>query len=148
MHLVLLDVPTRQVVHIAGTVDLHGEVGGIERPLFPNKDVEVVVGGVHAAVAFRANRGAEDDEIFSDASVDDVHGTHSTTRVVKHPFGGVGIQGNDRRRVLRSEVGDDVGNDSIDVVWMRLDRVLGECMKGLGGEDVPAVLQRICRSVF
>ncbi len=140
MHLVLLNVPTWQVVHGARTVDLHGEIRGIERPLLPNEDVEVVVGSVHAGVALGTEGRAEDDEVLGDARVDDVHRTHCTTGVADHSLGGIGVEGDDRRRVLRGEVGDDMRDNGVDVVRMRLDRVLGEGMEGLGGENIPAVL--------
>lgn len=66
-HLVLLDGATAKVVDGAGWVNLGlvlpGDVGG----LGSGKDVEVIVGGVTAAVAFSTDGGAEDDKVFGDA---------------------------------------------------------------------------------
>ena len=140
VHLVLLHMPTRQVVHVARAVNLHGEVRGIERPLFPNENVEVVVRGVHARVALGTDGRAEDDEVLGDARVDDVHRAHRAPSVVEHPLRGVGVEGDDGGRVFRGEVGDDVGDNSVNVIWVCLDRILGEGVEGLGIEDIPAVL--------
>ena len=70
LHLVLLDVAAAQVVDAALGIDLGlvgtgdvGELGAVE-------DVEVVVGGVAAGVAFGADGCAENDEIFGDAWLD------------------------------------------------------------------------------
>ena len=73
--------------------------------------------------------------------MDDVHRTHRAASVADHPLGRVGVQSDDRRRVFRGEVGDDVGDNSVDVIRMCLDRVLSKGMEGLGIEDIPAVLQ-------
>lgn len=40
-----------------------------------------------SGVTLSANRGTEEDEVFGDRSVDDVHAAHCTTGVVKHPLG-------------------------------------------------------------
>lgn len=48
------------MVHAARGVDLGREVAGGVGPLLAGKDVEVVVGGVAAGVAFGADGGAED----------------------------------------------------------------------------------------
>ena len=128
-------------MHVARAVDLHVQVRGVERPLFPNEDVEVVIGGVHTSVSFGTERRAEDDEVLRNACVDDVHRTHRAASVADHPLGRVGVQSDDRRRVFRGEVGDDVGDNSVDVIRMCLDRVLSKGMEGLGIEDIPAVLQ-------
>ena len=128
-------------MHVARAVDLHVQVRGVERPLFPNEDVEVVIGGVHTSVAFGTERRAEDDEVLRNACVDDVHRTHRAASVADDPLGRVFVQSDDGGWVLRGEVGDNVGDDSVNVVRVCLDRVLGEGVEGLGIEDVPAVLQ-------
>lgn len=51
----------------AGRVDLGLEGAGGVGELGAGEDVEVVVGGVAAGVAFRADGGAEDDEVLSNA---------------------------------------------------------------------------------
>ena len=127
-------------MHVARAVDLHVQVRGVERPLFPNEDVEVVIGGVHTSVAFGTERRAEDDEVLRNACVDDVHRTHRAASVADDPLGRVCVQSDDGGWVLRGEVGDNVGDDSVNVVRVCLDRVLGEGVEGLGIEDIPAVL--------
>ena len=67
LHLVLLDFAAAQVVHGAGRVDLGLELAGHVGQLGAGQDVEVVVGGVAAGVAFGADGSAEDDEVFGDA---------------------------------------------------------------------------------
>lgn len=67
VHLVLLDLAAAQVVHAAGRVDLGRELAGHVGQLRAGQDVEVVVGRVAAGVAFGADGGAEDDEVFCDA---------------------------------------------------------------------------------
>ena len=50
-----------EVVHGACRVDFGLEVAGRVGELSAGQDVEVVIGGVAAGVAFGANGGAEDD---------------------------------------------------------------------------------------
>lgn len=57
-HLVLLGVAAAQVVHAAGRVDLRLVLAGHVGELRAGEDVEVVVGGVPAGVAFCADGGA------------------------------------------------------------------------------------------
>ncbi|KAK1247878.1 hypothetical protein MKX07_000766 [Trichoderma sp. CBMAI-0711] len=57
-HLVLLRVAAAQVVHAAGRVDLWLVLAGDVGELRAGEDVEVVVGGVAAGVAFCADGGA------------------------------------------------------------------------------------------
>ena len=140
VHLVLLDVPARKMVDLAGAVDLHLQLGRVERPLLADEDVEVVVGGVHAGVALRAHGGAEDDEVLGDARVDDVHRAHRAAGVAQHPLGGVGVQGDRGGRVFGGEVGDDVGDYGVDVIWMGGDGRLREFVQIAGVEDIPPVL--------
>lgn len=58
LHLVLLDLAAAEVVHGARGIDLRLESTGNVRDLGSLEDVEVVVCGVAAGVAFGANRGA------------------------------------------------------------------------------------------
>ena len=96
------------MVHGAGRVDLGLELARDVGQLGAGQDVEVVVGGVAAGVAFGADGGAEDDEVFGYAwvenqyvkylvsilrrlflqltSVNNVHGTHGAAGVVEDPF--------------------------------------------------------------
>ena len=52
------------MVHRAGRVDFGFEGAGDVSELRAGQDVEVVVGGVAAGVAFGADGGAEDDKVF------------------------------------------------------------------------------------
>ena len=108
MHLVLLGDAAAHEVHVAGAVPLHFERTRLERPLLPNEDVEIVVGGVQARVALGTKRRAKDDEVLGDAGVDDVHRAHRAARIAEHPFGAVGVDGDARGRVGRGDVGEDV----------------------------------------
>ena len=131
------------MVHAPRRVPLHLQVWRAERPLLANQYIEVVVRGVHAGVTLSTERCPEDDEVLGDARVDDVHRTHGAAGIAEHPLGGVGVEGEDGGRVLGSEVGYDVGDDSVDVVWVRLDRVLRESVESFRSEDIPAVLRGI-----
>lgn len=53
-------------MHAAGGVDLGLELAGDIGELGTLEDVEVVVGGVTAGVAFGADGGAKDDQVFGD----------------------------------------------------------------------------------
>lgn len=142
MHLVLLDVSTGKMVHTARLVHLHLELRWVERPLLADKDVEVVIGSVHAGVALGAQGCAEDDEVLGDAGVDDVHATHGTAGIVEHPLGRVGVDGNDAWGVLSREIGDDVGNDGVDVIRVFVYGCLCQLMEVFGREDIPPVLRK------
>ena len=142
MHLILLHMASWQVVHTASGVPLHLQLGWCEGPLLADEDVEVVVGGVHACVALGADGGAEDDEVLGDAGVDNVHATHGTAGIVEHPLGRVGVDGNDAWGVLSREVGDDVGNDGVDVIWVFVYGCLCQVTEVFRREDIPPVLHR------
>ena len=86
MHLVLLGDTAAHEMHVTGAVPLHFERTGLERPLLPDEDVEIVVGDVQARVALCAEWRAKDDEVLGDAGVDDVHRAHRAARVVEYPF--------------------------------------------------------------
>jgi hypothetical protein len=58
------------VVHGAGRVDFGLELAGDVGELSSGQDVEVVIGGVATGVAFGADGGAEDDEVFGYAWVE------------------------------------------------------------------------------
>ena len=53
MHLVLLHVPAREVVHLPRAVTLHLELRRVERPLLPDEDVEEAAkrANVHNTIA-------------------------------------------------------------------------------------------------
>lgn len=78
------------MMHAALWVPLHRQRVCRCGPLLALQDVEVVVGGVSAGVAFCAERRSEDDQVFGYAGVDQVHGAHGAAGVVEEPFGWVG----------------------------------------------------------
>ena len=84
--------------------------------MFSNENVKVVVGSVNPRVALGAKGCTEDDEVFGNAGMDDIHGTHGTTCIVEHPFTLVGIESNFLRRIGKGEVLNDVGDHSSSVV--------------------------------
>ena len=86
MHLVLLGNTTAHKVHIARAVPFHVQRARLERPLFPDKDMEIVIGGMQTRVALGTKWRAEDDEVLCDAGVDNVHGAHGATCIVEYPF--------------------------------------------------------------
>lgn len=73
------------MVHGARWVALHSQRMGGSSPLFAFEDVEVVVGGMTASVAFCAEWRAEDDEIFGQRRVQDIHASHGAAGVVEEP---------------------------------------------------------------
>ena len=142
MHLVLLHLSTREVVHGSRCVALHLQLGRRERPLLADENVEVVIRGVYASVSFRAQRRAENDDVLRDTRVDNVHRTHGTACVVEHPLRRVRVQRDARVRVCLREVLRDVVDHEVDVVRVgrRGDRGLRELVQALGVEVVEAVL--------
>lgn len=72
--------------------------------------------------------------------MDDIHGTHRTASIVKHPFL-LGAQ------VLRADLLLQLGDNEVDngagVIAMSLDRALRKIMQVLGVEDVELVQARV-----
>ena len=129
-------------MHTSSRVPLHLQVRWVESPLFANQDIEVIISGMDTTVSFSTNRSTEDDQVFGDTGMDDVHGTHGTASVVEHPFLGVGVESDDTGGVGFGEVGDDVVDHVIGVIgcWCGGDRFLGEFVKVFRSEDIPPVL--------
>ena len=71
---------------------------------------------MYSRVSFSAKRGAEDDEIFSNAGMNDVHGPHGSACIVEDPFILVGVESNFLRGICQSEVGNDVVDHSGGIV--------------------------------
>ena len=130
------------MVHASRRVPLHLQVRRVERPLFANQDIEVIISGMDTTVSFGTDRSTEDDQVFGDTGMDDVHGTHGTASVIEHPFLGVGVESDDAGWVGFGEVGDDVVDHVIGVIgrWCGGDCFLGEFVKVFRGEDIPPVL--------
>lgn len=63
LHGILLDDAPNEVVHVTGVINLPGKCAGGVGGLTAGKDVEVVVCGVSAGVAFGADGCAKDDDV-------------------------------------------------------------------------------------
>lgn len=116
VHLVLLDDSSRHEVNGASWVNFLVQCSRLECPLLSNKDVEVVIRSVQARVTFRAKRCTEDNEVFGNAGVDDVHGAHGSPSVVEHPLLLVRVDCYLSGGICRGEVRDNVVNHSTKVV--------------------------------
>ena len=88
IHFVLLDLAAGQVMDHSFGICFHGERVGAGSPLLAFEDMEVVVCRVAACVALCSQRGAEDDQVFGDGCVDDVHASHGATGIVEQPLFG------------------------------------------------------------
>ena len=141
VHLVLLGDATTHEVHVTGAVPLHLQRARLERPLLPDEDVEVVVGGVQARVSLRTQRRAKDDQVLRDARVDHVHRPHRAARVVEHPFRAVRVDRDARARVRRGQVGDDVRDHACRVVGRCGERRQLELVQMDRIKDIPSILQ-------
>lgn len=120
-HHVLLDVAAAKVVNVSWFVGLASECTSRVGELLSLEDVEVVVCGVAASVAFCPYGSPEDDKVsvrlavvhrhqvcsLGDASVDDEHAAHGATGIVEHPFLWVRVLGRDCVRVSFGQLGDD-----------------------------------------
>lgn len=69
LHGILLHDAPNEVVHVSGVINLPGKCAGGVGGLTTGKDVEVVVCGVSAGVAFGADGCAKDDDVFGDTGV-------------------------------------------------------------------------------
>lgn len=143
VHLVLLDLSSPQMVHAPRGVALHLQIRRLERPLLAHQNIEVVVRGVHARVSLRPERRPKDDQVLSDARVDDVHRAHGAACVVEHPLGRVGVERDSRGGVGGGEVGDDVLDHEVYIVRLRGGGYGGfrDLVNGRRIEDVPSVLR-------
>jgi hypothetical protein len=96
VHLILLAGEAGKQVLISGLVNLLVQCTCREGPLLARENVEIVVRRVKTSVPLCAKRGAEEDEVLGDTSVNDVHSTHSTSSVVEDPVWFIVVRG--RRR--------------------------------------------------
>ena len=141
VHLVLLGDATTHQVHVTGTVPLHLQRARLERPLLPDEDVEVVVGGVEARVSLRTERRAKDDQVLRDARVDHVHRAHRAARVVEDPFRAVRVDRDARARVRRGQIRDDVRDHARRVVGRCGERGQLELVQMDRIKDIPSILE-------
>lgn len=130
-------------MHHPRCIPLHLQLARLECPLFPDQNVEIVVRRVDPRVPLRAERGAKDDEVFSDAGVDNIHRAHCAACVIEDPLGLVWVYAHDGRGrgVGLCQVRDDVGYDSRCVVGRGGDGGVGELVEEDGVKDVPPVLR-------
>ena len=109
MHLVLLGDPTAHEVHVTMFVAFHLQLAWLKHPLLADKDMEIIVGKVKPHMTLHAKQRAKDDEVLSDARVDDVvHRAHCTAGFVEHPFGAVRVERHARIGIDGGEIGEDV----------------------------------------
>ena len=85
MHLVLLRYTPRHEMDHAWSITLHLKLTGSESPLLSNENMKVIVCSVNASVSFGSKRCTEDNKVFCNARVDNVHRTHGTSSIIKHP---------------------------------------------------------------
>ena len=139
VHLVLLDNTTGHEVNAARRVALYFQSTRLECPLLSDEDIEVVVRSVDARVPFRSQGSAEDDEVFGDAGVDDVHGAHGASGIVKHPFF-VGVEVYLVVRVCFGEIGHNVLDHARSVIWRSVDCCDLKLVEEVWIKNVPAIL--------
>ena len=108
MHLILLSRPPRQKMHTPSRIPLHLERTRRERPLLPNEDIEIIIGGVQPRVPLRTEWRSKDNEVLGNAGMDDIHGTHGAAGIVEHPLVLVSVETYVGGRVRGREVCDDV----------------------------------------
>lgn len=132
-------------MHVSGCVPLHLKCARLERPLLALQNMEIVIRWVQTGMSFSAEGGSKYDQVFRDGGVYDVHGTHGTSCIVKCPFGGVSVEGDDARRgrVRVSEVRDDVLDHAVEVVRVGSDGIFRKFVKKGWVKDVPPVLDRV-----
>ena len=83
---------------------------------------------------------SENDEIFRDTRMDDVHCTHCTPRIVKYPFRVVCVYTHYGRGIALRQVRDDVGYYSCRIVGRGGNGSVGELVKEDGVKGIPPVL--------
>ena len=115
MHLVLLRYTSRHEVDHTWSITFHLELTGSESPLLSNENMEVIIRGVNASVSLGSKWCTEDNKVFCDARMDDVHRAHGTSSIVKHPFL-VGIKAYVVIRVRFSEIRDDMRDHASGIV--------------------------------
>lgn len=98
-------------------------VARVEECLLSAEDGEVVIGNVHASVAFCANRGAKDDEVLGEGSVEDNHGAHGVSSSVQHPL--IPIQVTDVSAILLLQTMCQVVEQSAAIVGATVVSVQG-----------------------
>lgn len=115
MHLVLLRYTSRHEMDHAWSITFHLELTGTESPLFSHENMEVIVRSVNASVSLGSKWRTEDNKVFCDARVDDVHRAHGTSSIIKYPVL-VGIKTYFVVRVRFCEIRDDMRDHARGVV--------------------------------
>lgn len=115
MHLVLLRYTSRHEMDHAWSITLHLKLTGSESPLFSNENMEIIVRGVNASVSFGSKWCTEDNKVFCDARVDDVHRAHGASSIIEYPVL-MGIKAYFIVRVCFCEIRDDMRDHAGGVV--------------------------------
>lgn len=91
-------------------------------------------------MTFRAQGCTENDEVFGDTCVDDVHRAHGTTSIAEDPLVRIGVDINLGCWVCSCKIRDDMLDHSCCVIWGGSNSVFCKCMDVGGVEDIPTVL--------
>lgn len=121
-------------------ISLHLQLSGLECPLFADENVEVVISGVQTSMTLGTQWCAKYNKVFSDACMDDVHGTHGTPCITEYPFFSVRVQGNLVSRVSAGQVLNDVIYHPSSIIGRCLDGLLGKLVKECRLKDIPPLL--------
>lgn len=140
-HHILLDRAAPQMVDTSRRIMFCLERTCRERILATRQDVEVVVCGVSSSVTLGSNGSSEEDQVLGDGSMNDVHASHSTTGIVKHPFG----FGTEMILVeiggcfgVSTELEKNVVKDGAGIAWVLGNSGGGDLVDLLAVEDVEA----------
>ena len=140
MHLVLLRYTSRHEMDHAWSITFHLELTGTESPLLSHENMKVIVRSVNASVSLGSKWRTEDNKVFCDARVDDVHRAHGTTSIVKDPLAGVRINLNLCCWIRGCKVRNNMLDHSRRIIWGGRNGVFREFMKLGGVEHIPAGL--------
>lgn len=80
-------MPPLEMMLRASRVDFRLERPRIVSSLLSHEDMEVIVGSVPSRVSLCADGSAEEDEVFRDRGVQEIHATHGSASVVEDPLG-------------------------------------------------------------
>ena len=73
-------------------VSLHLEGTWKEGPLFTDKNIKIIVRGMQPCVTFCTQGRTEDNEVFGNACMDDIHSAYSSASVAENPLREVGVE--------------------------------------------------------
>jgi len=125
-----------KMVHAALRIDFGFISARSVGELRAGDDVEVVVGGVPACVAFCADCCTKDYKVFCDASMNNIHSTHRAPCIIKNPLL---LKINVPSRKLLAQLARDKRYHSRGVITMSGDGAEREIVEIGGVEDVEPV---------